>query len=281
MNSSLYSNCEKDFLMNSIVGKKRFDGRRLCDNQRLSWCFFIGGNTIHIMIGNSLVQCFGSSEFRHDHSTFRSNESNLMMKGEINPMLLSYFDLKRNKEYLTSAAKSFEVLLQDKPLFIPGSLSHNSDLVNDLLVSVHVINCDGIVINMLSLSLFLLLKLLYQPLMIIKCESTSRTNVDHKSNSFLLSQFPFCFSFCVINNLSLSVHGPSYIENIIMSGNIVTGVNIDNEIVSLKLIGSVTVTLTNVFQCCSIAFSELEVYRSFISSNFEQLLIGNSLVCDF
>ena len=276
MITSFYSCCEKYFLINSIAGKKRFDGRRLRDNQRLCWCFCTNKNIVHFMIGDSLVQCFGSNEFRHNLYISRSNESNCILKGEINPLLLSCFDLKRNKEFQTSTMKSFEMLLQDKPIFKTVS-SIITDLMNTLIINFHVINCDGIVNDMISSSIFLLLSI-YQPLINIKMESTSNTNLDNISNAFSPSQFPFCFSFGVINNLPLFIHAPNYMENIVLNGKIVTGVNIENEIISLKLIGPVTMTLTNIIQCCNISFNELDVFRKILSSNFQQSM-GDNLVC--
>ena len=280
MNTTFYSNCEKEFLINSMAGKRRFDGRKLCGNQTLCWCFFFNKkNIVLIMIGKSLVQCFGSSEFLHNLSILRGNEGNCIIKGEINPLILSYFDLKRNKEFQSSTIKSFEMLLQENRFFKTFSLPLISDVINVLSISVNVINCDGIVIDMVSLSLFLFLNI-YQPLMKIKIEHINHTRLDYNLNAFSLSQFPFCFSFGVIHNLSLFIHEPSYMENIVLSGKIVTGVNIENEIMSLKLIGPVTMSVTSIFQCCSIAFSELDVYRGILSRNFQQSM-ENNLVCNF
>ena len=271
MNNTLVSNCERHYLINLIVGGERLDGRRLLDRQNVCLSGIFGLDTICINIYGSLIQL----DYNYEVTTVsRSFENSLKINFDNSPLVILTNENRKSSEIQPSILKTLEKTLLDKYSAISASYHdlEKRNIFTNMSLNINILNCDGFILDTFSTALIIWFNLYYKPSSIsIQNGEIIHSKIESPSTSLSLFHFPYTFSFGIMDNLTQAIYEPNFQEESVIDGKLMIGMNVQYEIMTLKLSGPVSILPYQIYACCNTSTSNLHNYNGLFNETISCL----------
>ena len=259
MNYNLVSNCERHYLLNGIVGGKRLDGRRLLDRPQISLSCIFGLDIICINLYGSFIQLYYSYE---NTIISRGIEGSLKIFLDYSPSFILNNDTRKSIEIQASILRTLERILLDYNCSMSASIDNvekRKDFSN-ITMNINIMNCDGFTFDSLCTALLILFNLYHKPSS-VSMQKIIPYQIDAQRTSLSFSHFPYIFSFGIMENFVQAIYEPNIQEEVVINGKLVIGMNVQDEIMILKLSGPVSILPDQIYACCNNSSSNLPIYN--------------------
>lgn len=240
------SNCERDFLLEGLWEGKRLDGRRWMDCRQLDISFGTDWGSCQVTIGKTRVLAQVSSQVTEPRIA-RPNEGILIVNVELSPMAAPKFEGGRPSEEGVEINRTLERCLKESKCLDLESLCIISDeKVWTVRLDLHVLNHEGSLADCCSVAGLAALAHFRRPDVTLQGDLVTVHPINERDPVPLaVHHHPVATTFAMFqmpdSTETLTVCEPSRLEEEVMMGKMVIGVNAYREICTLHLAGQVLV----------------------------------------
>ena len=253
MNNTFVSNCERHYLINIIIGGYRLDGRKLLFNQNVSFSCILGFDTIFVNIFGSLIQLFCS----FNRSIFSKSFERFFDYSASTILIYN----NKSLDVQPSILRTLEGTLQIRNCLVPPSIRDLEDkmFICNTIMNIKVINRAGFILDSLCSALIIWHNLFNNISLILENnEKVIRTKIGEASKALSFIQIPYTFNFGIMDNLNQAIEEPNYQEEVVIDGKLVIGINLQKELMTLKLSGPVSIPIDQVYTCSNYSTINLQ-----------------------
>ncbi|KAK2176217.1 hypothetical protein NP493_675g02001 [Ridgeia piscesae] len=241
------------------VNFQRLDGRGTYDYRKITITFGIDRGCCHVQIGDTRVMAQVSCEVTTPKQT-RPNEGLLYVNAELSPMAAPHFEAGRPSQQGVELGRCLERCLKESRCIDTESLCIMSGMkVWAIRVDVHVLNHDGNLIDACSMAAITALTHFRRPDVTVSGEEVTILSVEDQDPIALgVHHMPICVSFAFFHQGKYLLVDPNEMEERVMDGKMVIGMNKHRELVTLQLTGSMLLHKDQVLRCTQIASTKVQ-----------------------
>ncbi|XP_033742513.1 exosome complex component RRP45-like [Pecten maximus] len=253
MRDTPLSNCEREFIRQAVVQKKRIDGRQPFDYRRIRIKFGTDRGSCYVELGQTRVFAQVSCELCEPKPT-RPSDGVLFINVELSPMACPSFE-GRSHELGVEINRLLERCLKESRCVDMESLCIISgEKVWQVRTDIHVLNHDGNIIDCASIAAITALTHFRRPDVTVEGSNVIVHPVEEKDPIPLsVHHMPICVSFSFYEQGKFLLVDPTDKEEKVMDGKMIIGMNKHREICTLQVTGQMLLLKDQVLRCSNIA----------------------------
>lgn len=255
--ATAFSNCERDFILRTIVEGKRLDGRHTYDYRGLKVSFGLARGSCQVQLGNTRVFAQVSCEVAVPNPS-RPSEGQLFVNVELSPMAAPNFEAGRMSEFGREINRLIErCIVNSRAVDLESLCIVTGEKTWAIRVDIHVLNHDGNIVDCVSIAAIAALSHFRRPDVTISGEQvTIHSLEDRQPVPLTVHHMPICVTFAFFEDGKYLIVDPTEREENVMAGKMVVAMNIYREICMLHLGGTMSLTKDQIFRCTQIASSK-------------------------
>ncbi|KAL3880439.1 hypothetical protein ACJMK2_032676 [Sinanodonta woodiana] len=254
MRDTPLTNCEKDFVKKSIAENRRVDGRQPYDTRKAKITFGVDRGSCQVELGQTRVFAQVSCEIAEPKPT-RPSDGILFVNLELSPMACPSFEAGRLSDFGVELNRLLERCLKESRCVDTESLCiATGEKVWSIRVDVHVLNHDGNIIDAASIAAISVLAHFRRPDVTVSgTEITIHPIEEREPVPLSVHHMPLCVTFAFFEQGKYLVVDPTDLEEKVMDGKMVIGMNKHREICTLQITGDIQLEKDQVLRCSNIA----------------------------
>ncbi|XP_060083983.1 exosome complex component RRP45-like [Ylistrum balloti] len=253
MRDTPLSNCEREFIKQAVIQKKRIDGRQPFDYRKIRIKFGTERGSCYVELGQTRVFAKVSCELCAPKAT-RPSDGVLFINVELSPMACPSFE-GRPSELSVEINRLLERCLKESRCVDMESLCIISgEKVWQVRTDIHVLNHDGNIIDCASIAAITALTHFRRPDVTVDGSNVIVHPLEEKDPIPLsVHHMPICVSFSFYEQGKFLLVDPTDKEEKVMDGKMVIGMNKHREICTLQVTGQMLLLKDQVLRCSNIA----------------------------
>jgi len=258
MRETPVSTCEANFLLEALWEGKRVDGRGWMDTRTLDISFGADWGSCQVTLGKTRVMAQVSAQVTEPRLA-RPNEGILMVNVELSPIAAPRFEAGRMSEEGVEMSRTLERCLKESRCLDLESLCIISEeKVWTVRLDLHVLNHEGSLADACSVAGLAALAHFRRPDVTLQGDIVTVHPITERDPVPLaVHHHPVTTTFAMFqmpgSSETLTVCEPGRLEEEVMLGKMVIGVNAYREVCTLHLAGQVLVDTSLVTKLSSIA----------------------------
>jgi len=271
MKEAPISTCEKDLVIRSVAENKRLDGRQAYDYRFISITFGLDRGSCTVVLGHTKVLAVVSCETVVPKPS-RPNEGELMINFELSPMAAPHFETGRMSEQGVELNRLLERCIKDSRCLDLESLCILAEkLVWKIRLDLHVMNHDGNLVDCASIAAITALCHFRRPDVSMQGEEVTVHKLEERDPVPLsIHHMPVCITFAFFEEGKYLLVDPTDLEERVMEGKLVLGMNAYREICTLHMAGKVLVLKEQIMRCTAIAASRAVEIVELVKKSIEK-----------
>lgn len=246
------SNCEKQFLLQSIRNGKRLDGRGFDEFRELELHFGADYGCCYATLGETKVMAQVTCTLSEPR-TLRPTEGLIFINVEISETVCPNYDTGHQPHLATHANRLLEKCIKESNcLDLEALCLVAAEQVFDIRVDVNVLNYDGNLLTCCSVATLAALGHFRLPAVTIEESEVIVHSLKEKPPTPLsLHHFPILVSFAVFCDGEVTIVDPTELEEKVSEGELVIGMNNYRELCGLHFSGRAIGNKDLILSCSS------------------------------
>ncbi|XP_067662910.1 exosome complex component RRP45-like [Haliotis asinina] len=254
MRETPLSNCEREFILKAITEHKRFDGRQAYDYRKLKISFGVDRGCCQVQLGDTRVLAQVSCEITEPKPT-RPTDGVLFVNVELSPMASPSFEIGRPSEFGVELTRLLERCLKESRCVDTESLCIVAgEKVWAIRVDIHALNYEGNLLDAASVAAIAAITHFRRPDVTVSGEEVTVHSPEERDPVPLsVHHMPICCTFAFFTQGKHLLVDPSLVEEKVMDGKMVIGMNKHREICMLQITGEMLLLKEQVLRCSNVA----------------------------
>lgn len=253
-------NCNKEFIINCIKnGNKRMDGRGCYDYRNVQIKFGTDRGCCLVVLGKTRVLCNVSAELTPPTET-RPTEGIIFLNVELSPMAAPHFEAGRQSETNVELSRILERVIKESRCVDTEALCVMAAIkVWTIRVDLIVLNNDGNLIDCSSIAAIAGLAHFRRPEVTVDDEELVIHAIEDRDPLPLsLHHMPICITTAFYEEGKYLLLDPTDIEEKVMDGKLVIGMNKHREICTFQLTGSINLHQEQILRCSNLSWNKVK-----------------------
>ncbi|XP_071087734.1 exosome complex component RRP45-like [Haliotis cracherodii] len=254
MRETPLSSCEREFILKAITEHKRFDGRQAYDYRKVKISFGVDRGCCQVQLGDTRVLAQVSCEITAPKPT-RPTDGVLFVNVELSPMASPGFEIGRPSEFGVELTRLLERCLKESRCVDTESLCVVAgEKVWAIRVDIHALNYEGNLLDAASVAAIAAIAHFRRPDVTVSGEEVTVHSPEERDPVPLsVHHMPICCTFAFFTQGKHLLVDPSLVEEKVMDGKMVIGMNKHREICMLQITGEMLLLKEQVLRCSNIA----------------------------
>jgi len=259
MRDRVLSQCERKFLLQALKQNKRIDGRLKDEYRRLRISLGMHRGSCLTELGDTKVLAQASCELV-EPTPGRPHEGLLYINLEMSPMAAPHFEAGRLGDAGVECSRLLERCIKESRCLDVESLCVMAgDKVWQIRVDVHVLDFDGALIDCASVATITALMHFRRPDVTVSGEEFTVHSAEERDLIPLnVYHLPICVTFGFTEKGETIIVDPLDMEEKVLEGKIVVGMNNHREICTLHCSGSMLINKAEVLRCTSTSIARVQ-----------------------
>jgi len=271
MKEQSLSDTERAFVQQGIKEHLRIDGRTLYQYRDVDIVFGSDVGCCLVSLGDTRVMCQVSSDIQ-EPSVSRPNEGKIFINVELSPMAAQHFEVGRLSPQGVELTRILERAIKESRCVDMESLCIVADeKVWVVRVDIHILNAAGNLQDCASVAAIAALTHFTRP-DVSKYEDELIIHPPHEKKPLPLNihHTPYTVTFAFFHQGSMMIMDPSELEERVMEGKLVVGINPYKETCVLHLAGSCSVDKQQIIQCTDMAFTRVKLIANTVKEKLKE-----------